>query len=531
MEYSLDVMEGVRWFLARIALVPPNGDGQPTFSFLARDITPLKEMEQALLESNKKFSGLFDNAATGMAIVGLDGHCIEVNACLSEILGYSPEELHHLPFGHYSHPEDLPEDLEQFERLVRGEMNSYRMEKRFIRKNGEVVWGYLTVALQRNADGAPLYTIAVVENITQRKKIEAEKSRLLGELEAIFASAAEGIIFHDNKGRILRINPAAEEITGLSEEHRGLSLQEIFAQITPRRPEGTPLPLEEWAIYRAVLGTPQRGEITKFQGRDGSEVWISLSASPIFDASGQQVGTVSTFADITRQHEYHNRLENYIHILGHELRNPLTVISGHSQILQEGLQKTATEEFLLSARAILRASDQMREMMEDLVKVGRMDSGEITLRHDRIELREFLGDFFGRHGVCEEYRRVWIKVPESMPAVRIGIHHLERILGNVIGNALKYSETDQPVDVEVTHKGAQVCVAVQDYGRGIDREDLPHIFERFYRSQRVKKRAGGTGLGLYITRGLIEAYGGSIDVESEPNEGARFTICLPAIVG
>jgi PAS domain S-box-containing protein len=528
LEYFLEVRGGARWFLARIALVPSQGGAEPTFSFLARDITRLKEMEQSLQESQRRFRGLFDNAATGMALVAMDGRCLEANPFLCKMLGYSLEELRQTPFAAYSHPQDCPADIEEFERLGRGEINAYSLEKRFVRKDGQIVWGCLTVSLQRDEEDTPLYALAVVENITKRKEVEAQKSRLLDELEAIFASAAEGIILHDEDGTILRINPAAMGITGLSEAHRGADPCELYLSAPSRGPDGTIIPLQETPLYKALHGSAQRSQIVQFQRRDGQPVWISFSATPIFTTSGHQVGTVATFADITRLRELQEQMENYLHMMAHDLRSPLTVIFGHAQILQLLVQETdRAEESLLSTRSILSASDQMQQMMEDLVDFGHLESGQITLADDLIDLRVFLGEFLHRQKVSDEYRRVRVQIPAELPPVRMGIYHLERVLANVIGNALKYTGADRSVDVEVLSTGGQVSLVVQDYGEGIAPEDLPHIFDRYYRAPSGKQKAGGTGLGLYISRSLLEAYGGHIRAKNETGKGARFTICLP----
>jgi PAS domain S-box-containing protein len=528
LEYKLAVSGGLRWFLARIALVPAKGEEGPTFSFLARDITRCKELELSLQESQRRFRGLFDNAATGMALVSMEGRCLEANPSICEMLGYSLEELRQTPFAVYSHPQDCPANMAQFERLGRGEINAYQLEKRFVRKDKQVVWGYLTVSLQRDENGTPLYVLAIVENITKRKEVEAEKNRLLNELEAVFTSAAEGIILHDKDGTILRINPAAMEITGLSDAHRGADPCALYPSAPSCWPDGTIIPLQSTALYKALHGTAQRREIVQLQRLDRRRVWISFSATPIFDASGHQVGTVATFADITRLRELQEQMENYLHMLAHDLRTPLTVISGHAQMLQAVLQETAlAEESLMGTRAIISASDQMQEMMEELVDFGYLQSGQVTLHNDLIELREFTTGYLNRQQVSDEYLRVRVQVPAELPAVRMGASHLERALSNVIGNALKYTGPDQPVDVEAICTDGQVMLVVQDYGQGIAPEEQTRIFERFYRAPGGRRKAGGTGLGLYIAKSLLMAYGGDIKVESEPGQGARFILCLP----
>jgi PAS domain S-box-containing protein len=524
-EYPLEVLGGARWFLARVALVPPSGDGEPTFSFLARDITEQKQLEQNLRKSERRFRGLFENAAAGIALVDLEGRCLETNQCLRDMLGYSAEELLREPFSAYSHSEDLPLDLEQFERMVRGEIESYRMEKRLIRKDRSEIWAHLTASLQRDEQGSPLYCIGIVVNITRRKLIEAERELLLGELEAIFASAGDGIIFYDEKGNILRLNEAAKEILGYSNDQIKSSLDERYRQWAPKRPDGTVLPLEESALHRVFQGEPTKGTTAQFRRLDGKQVWISFSASPVLDSSGRQIGAVSTLSDITAERELQERLEDYLHMMAHDLRSPLTVISGYAEILEEMLGDTHREA-LAGTQAIVNAADHMNSMMEDLIEAGRLESGQAALNHDVIDLHDFIADFLRRQ-ISKDYQRVRTEIPQDLPPARIGKNHLERIMVNLIGNALKYSTPDQPVEIRSAREEGKVCLSVKDYGQGIAPEDLPRIFERFYRTPSARSKTSGTGMGLYITKKLLESYGGTIRVESEVGHGSTFTLCIP----
>jgi PAS domain S-box-containing protein len=528
LEYSLEVLGGTRWFLGRIALIPSPEGGQPTFSFLARDITRQKMLEHSLRDSERRFRGLFEKAAIGIALVGLDGWCLEANQYLRDMLGYSLEELRSNPLAMYSQPGDYLLDLGQFELLARGEIDSYSLEKRFIHKDGHQVWGHLTVALERNHLGTPLYGIAILKDITQTKRVEEEKEHLLGELEAIFNSAADGIIFNDEKGHILRMNKAAEEITGYTEKEKKLSFSERYQGWGPRQPDGTVLPLAKSGIDGLFHGKTVKRKVMQFHRPDGKQIWISFSTAPIFDASGRQYGAVSTITDISEVRDLQDRLEDYLHMVAHDLRIPLNVISGHTQILREVLQETPLwERSQMSTEAILNSINQMEQMMEELVEIGQLESGQVILHQDLICLQDFMKDFLHQQ-ISEGYRRVRVKFPEALPSVRFGVHHLERCLGNLIGNALKYSALGTPVEVEASRKNGQVCLVIQDYGKGIAPEELPHIFKRFYRTSSAKGKTGGTGLGLFITKNFIESYGGSIQVQSELGRGTRVTICLPA---
>lgn len=524
-EYSLHVGGGLHWFMARIALVPPL-QGEPTFSFLARDITEQKQLGQAVRKSERRFRGLFDNAAVGIALVAPDGRCLEANQCLCDMLGYSEEELRQIPFAAYSHPEDIDADLEQFDRLLRGEIKIYSMEKRLFCKDGKEIWVHLTISPQWDEEGSPLYTIGIAENITRRKHIEAEKEHLLGELEAIFVSAGDGIIFYDEKGTILRLNNAAKEILGYTDDLVQASLAERYQQWARILADGTTLPLEESVIYRVFQGEAVKGAIGQVRRPDGEKIWISFSASPVFDVSGCQTGAVSILTDVTRLQALKDRLEDYLHMLAHDLRTPLTVISGYAEVLGEMLRASPERVLVESARAIINAADHMHAMMEDLAELGRLESGQTALHYDVIHLHEFIADFLNRQR-SHDAQRIRAAVPPDLPPVRIGKNHLERIVENLVSNALKYSAPDKDVEIRAGREEGLVRLAVTDYGQGIAPDDLALIFERFYRTTSARSSAKGTGMGLYIAKRLLESYDGSIRVESTVDQGSTFTICIP----
>jgi signal transduction histidine kinase len=166
-------------------------------------------------------------------------------------------------------------------------------------------------------------------------------------------------------------------------------------------------------------------------------------------------------------------------------------------------------------------------MIEDLADAVRLESGQLTLRPESVDLPAFVKEVVDRMGAGGEGHRVRVQGGEVPLSIWVDPDALERILTNLIGNALKYSPADAPVVVAlgVTSEGA--TLAVRDNGEGIAAADIPHLFERYYRVQSTVRKANGLGLGLYITRGLVAAHGGRIAVESELGKGSTFTVYFP----
>ncbi|MDD3926972.1 MAG: ATP-binding protein [bacterium] len=216
-------------------------------------------------------------------------------------------------------------------------------------------------------------------------------------------------------------------------------------------------------------------------------------------------------------------LETFSHSISHDLRAVLAVIQGHTQLLQRDLP---ADDIRLQQHitAVLTASGRMNVMIQDLVDVARLSSGGIQLIRQPVNLKSFLDDLLKSIGPTMDAGRIRLDIPEDMPPVEADPNRLERILINLISNALKYSEKD--ILINADKRDRETEIAVTDRGIGISARDMEHLFERFYRVE-DKHKSEGLGLGLYITKALVEAHGGHIRVESKPGKGSRFSFTLP----
>jgi signal transduction histidine kinase len=238
---------------------------------------------------------------------------------------------------------------------------------------------------------------------------------------------------------------------------------------------------------------------------------------------GQVVGVVSTYTDVTVLHQLQQEREDMLHTISHDLRTPLAIIQGHAQELRD---QHLADEAVESVNAILRSTQRLNVMIQDLVDAARVEQQGLHLSCEPVELRTFLDDLLARARTVLEVNRINLEIQPNLPAVSADFSRLERIMLNLLSNALKYSPENSPVTVSADMRNQQVVIAITDHGQGIPSEDLPHIFDRFYRSKRGSQ-VEGMGLGLYITRLLVEAHGGHIWVESKPGVGSTFSFSLP----
>jgi signal transduction histidine kinase len=285
-------------------------------------------------------------------------------------------------------------------------------------------------------------------------------------------------------------------------------------------------------VFGHSAGETMHGVLAVLRRPDGKAVWMSNSAAPICTPDGQRVGAVGTATDVTALYAMQQEREMFLHTISHDLRSPLTVIQGYAQLLRDTLlREECGASAGLMCDEVLKGAQRMNRMIEALVDMARLDGGQMLPKVCPLPLgpcvQQLLSRFRGARLKGElAPERLTIEIPADLPPVLVDPDLLERILLNLLTNAMKYSPPESPVTLAASRTGGEVLISVTDRGAGIAAADQPRLFERFYRPQGFR-RADSVGLGLYITRMLVEAQGGRIRVESEPGKGSTFSFSLP----
>ncbi|MHB0869419.1 MAG: sensor histidine kinase [Chloroflexota bacterium] len=366
--------------------------------------------------------------------------------------------------------------------------------------------------------------------ILRERELAQESEQRAVELDATIASVADGLMTFGAGGEILHVNPAAERMLGFSPEQEHLLLSEWLALLHLETPDGKPIPLEELPPQRALRGETTRGVVAVIHPPTGKTLWVSVSAAPICSADGRILGAVLTFTDITAIHDLQEQREDFARMISHDLRNPLTPIMGQASLLQRRLAERGMDRESRGAETILKSSQRMNAMIQELVESTRLEAGKLELHKEPTDLCQLLHDISQRVGRVEDRSRLRVECGERVPLVPVDRERIERAIANLITNALKYSPPDSPVTIRADRRDGDAQVSVADHGMVITPEELPHVFDRFYRI-RGGKKVEGLGLGLYITRLVVEAHGGRIGVESRPGKGSTFHFTLPSANG
>lgn len=344
-------------------------------------------------------------------------------------------------------------------------------------------------------------------------------------LESIFASMADGLVLFAPGGTITRMNPTAAHMLGWGETEARLTSAERMARVRVTDAAGQVVPLEQLPARAALRGEVVRGQTICLELPGGRTVWAVCGAAPIFGPDGAVAGAVLTLGDVTRLREAQEEREDLSRMISHDLRTPLGVILAQARLI--GRRAEPAEAVRSRADAIATSAQRMTAMLNDLVESALLDSGKLRLDREPVDLAAMASDLRGRLAAPFDGERIRIEAALDAPRVSADPARLERVLVNLLTNALKYSEPGSEVLVRVAPEAGGAVLEVSDRGPGIRPEDLPHLFERWFRAE-AGRRSEGMGLGLYTARRLVEAHGGSIGVTSEAGRGSTFRVRLPA---
>ena len=339
------------------------------------------------------------------------------------------------------------------------------------------------------------------------------------ELEAVLASMVEGVVAVSTTGSVLSMNRAAGALLRLQPDATAdRPLREVV-----RNPE-----LHDFIDRVLRTRDALEDEIVLYEG---AEQCLQLHGTSLCDAKGQAIGAVLVINDITHLRRLERVRRDFVANVSHEIRTPVTSIKGYVETLLDGAMDDRDDlhRFLTT---VLRQADRLNDIIEDLLTLARIeqDSTE-AIPLERARLRPILEAAVLTCKANAATRNMAIELQcDSAIEARVNPALLEQAMVNLLDNAIKYSEAGDTIQIKANRSNGDLAIQVVDHGRGIDREHLPRLFERFYRIDKGRSRKlGGTGLGLAIVKHIMHAHAGRVDVESAPGKGSTFSLHLPAV--
>lgn len=346
--------------------------------------------------------------------------------------------------------------------------------------------------------------------------LQREASDARFDLHAIMAGMEDGVLVSDHRHLITLVNPALLQIFGLKAEPMGETvLSTLRLPILQTMLEGV---LQDGAPQQAEVELPTRGE----------PVQLVLSAAPLRDAAGLPRALV-VVRDVSRLRSLEEMRSELVANVSHELRTPLSIFHGYLENLLE-TPDLVSGEVQSSLTVMRKHSLRMNALVEDLLTLARLESGRDVLEPEPIDIGAFLAETLQdwKPKAAAKGLRMEMEVPETLPEPLVDTRKLHQVLANLLDNALKHTPSGGAVTLRAHAGDGWIEISVEDTGAGIPREDLPHIFQRFYRADKARSRElGGTGLGLAIVKHIAQAHGGSVRAESEWGRGTKITLRFP----
>ena len=507
---------------------------------------------QALDELGSGFAALYECAPLAIATLTPQGRFLQSNGALQRYLGYNEKELAARTFNDVTYPADIPACVELFDKLRRREIDNFEMEKRYVRKDGEMVWAHVVVVAVR-ARGALHHTIGVAVDITPRKRAEEKVRRLTVDLEervrertaelgfdaalltAEQEASPDGILVMDGQNRIIGHNLRFRELWGLPIGSPGMSGIDDFMRWALPRLAAPEEYLDRVKYLDEHREDNSRYEIDLLDGRV-----LETYSGPIIGSANAYYGRVWYFRDISSRRQAENalrektaelsrsnvELEVYAHAASHDLVAPLNKISMYSELLMERSSLKLDDKERGFLERIQKTAVGMTKLLRDILamsKVGHESDPVETVNWERV-MNAVLSDLelpITRSGA--------VVVVGAMPGIRAQEILFRQLLSNLIGNAVKFHHQDRAPRVEVGGRmtGSGIEVFVRDDGIGFSQEHAQEIFKPFVRLNPMRDYEGN-GIGLATCQRIAMHLGGRLTAEGVPEKGAAFTLWLPA---
>jgi PAS domain S-box-containing protein len=364
----------------------------------------------------------------------------------------------------------------------------------------------------------------LVENASLYHDVNARRERW----EAVFRFTEEGIVIFDRAGTIVGFNPASTEITQFpSAEAIGKPFNKIIRNVGPDAIAGSNIGPIERVLNEGITIAKSEQLI---ENRSGTRVWTEISYSPIFDDTGRVTSGIAIIRNTTRDREVEEIKSDFISIVSHELRTPLTAIKGFlSMTLKNDFGPLSEKQFHYLSR-VYQSNQRMIDLVEDLMDATYIESGKITLSISPVALDNIVTNVVAELAAKGAAGHIMINVKrrQRLPLVLADETRLHQIVLNLVDNAIKYSMPDTEVEVAFQVQDDELITTVSDHGVGIGKSQIDRLFTKFGRIfNPLSVQAGGTGLGLYIVKNLVESHGGKIWVTSQEGKGSKFRFSLP----
>jgi PAS domain S-box-containing protein len=499
------------------------------------DITEKKIAEE-------KIKNILESSPDSITVTDLNGIIIECNEATLKLYGFSSKNKiigkNALLFFPEKEKERALENLKKT--LKKGSIKN--IEYVSLRKNGTEFPIELSASVIKDNSGNPVAFVAIAKDISERKKVEEELRIANEKFKKIYEEASDGIVILDFKGKILELNKKALKIFGGKRE-------EIIG--THFSKAGT-IPLKSMPklmkTFSGMIGGDQKPINVWIKNKKGKKIYLENSGT-IIKLDGKKRIMVIT-RDITEKKKYEEvkintqrKIEKqniklikldkikteFLNTTSHELRTPMASIKGYIQMLMSQKLGNINKEQNEALNVVLRNTNRLDSLIEDILDISRLESGTMKFIPDKTNINKMITEVIETMQPTADLKNIKInKELEKIPDIIIDSERIKNVLMNLIDNSIKFSYQDSIINLKTKIDKDDVLFEIQDFGRGIPKNKQKKIFDRFYQvDSGIDRKFGGVGLGLTISKGIVDAHGGKVWVKSKFGKGSSFIFSLP----
>lgn len=504
-------------------------------------------MQNRLHFSELRYRRLFETAQDGILILDAkSGKIDDVNPFLSKLLGYSKEELVGKQLWQIGIFKDIAQSQAAFKELQKKEYIRYK-DLPLVTKDGRSI----EVEFVSNVYlvGTDKVIQCNIRDISDRRKaelaVEKSKQAMLNVMEdledaksviglekardeAMLASIGEGIVAVDRQGKIMVMNSVAENMLGwemqdlLGKPITGLILEDEAGNMIPFDKRPTTMALSTGKIAKVSY---------YFVKKDKTRFPIAITATPIH-LGATTIGLIEIIRDISKEQEIDKAKSEFVSLASHQLRTPLGIIKWYLEALEnEEYFKKSPEKIKDYFTEIRKSNERVLSLVRDLLSISRIEQGKVKNFPKLVDSVQVVSEIVEQMQILAVKKKVMLKlqiIDNNIPNITIDVFQFHEVVENLIVNAIEYSFTRGAVEVTLARISDTLVIKVKDSGIGISKNDQDKLFTKFYRSEKATGyNPEGSGLGLYVVKSYVEAWGGKISVESVEAKGSTFTISIP----
>lgn len=470
------------------------------------------DFEKRFLECNDKFNTIFKQTSAASKIIASDLTILKANDALAELLGYSTAEIEGSKILDHACEEYKQHWHELQMALWSKKVPFFKLQACLHKKDQSLVWVNVTTILFN--DEGETFGFTVLDDYTGLKRFEESEKRLNMALKYSKMAVWE----LDLKDNTVYRSEGHDEIFGYDQQQENWNIETYFPHLWD----------EDLPKFRAAINSLPESNMIDLQVRlvtgDGSVKWVNFQGKTETDARGKPLKVLGTIGDITKDKLIERHKDDFISIASHELKTPITSLKTSLQLLdrmKDGLADRLKTLILQANRSV----NKIIMLVDDLLNASK------TYR-DQLDLKKTTFNLYKVAEECCDYLRiegfpqVVINGPEELE-VNADAERIERVIVNLLGNAVKYAPESKEIDIRIEQLATTVKVSVTDQGPGISADKLPLLFDRYYQANSVESQYSGLGLGLFISAEIIRKHGGEIGVDSKVGEGSTFWFKIP----